>query len=123
MILVLERRLEEFSRSIENRLLSIEDQIIGPCDTNKKSNNMSDNVFCLDLLKNWVVDLERQTTEKDAILVSYQSNLLIKTATVILVIVQLLMTIMAVFMKELKLSIIISLWIKIINKIKVKMSS
>ena len=123
MILVLERRLEEFSRSIENRLLSIEDQIIGPCDTNKKSNNMSDNVFCLDLLKNWVVDLERQTTEKDAILVSYQSNLLIKTATVILVMVQLLMTIMAVFMKELKLSIIISLWVKIINKIKVKMSS
>ena len=123
MILVLERRLEEFSRSIENRLLSIEDQIIGPCDTNKKSNNMSDNVFYLDLLKNWVVDLERQTTEKDAILVSYQSNLLIKTATVILVMVQLLMTIMAVFMKELKLSIIISLWIKIINKIKVKMSS
>ena len=123
MILVLERRLEEFSRSIENRLLSIEDQIIGPCDTNKKSNNMSDNVFCLDLLKNWVVDLERQTTEKDAILVSYQSNLLIKTATVFLVMVQLLMTIMAVFMKELKLSIIISLWVKIINKIKVKMSS
>ena len=123
MILVLERRLEEFSRSIENRLLSIEDQIIGPCDTNRKSNNMSDNVFCLDLLKNWVVDLERQTTEKDAILVSYQSNLLIKTATVFLVMVQLLMTIMAVFMKELKLSIIISLWVKIINKIKVKMSS
>ena len=75
-ILVLERRLEEFSRSIENRLLSIEDQIIGPCDTNKKSNNMSDNVFCLDLLKNWVVDLERQTTEKDAI-ISFLSKQLI----------------------------------------------
>ena len=36
MILVLKRRLKEFSRSIENRLLSIEDQIMGACDTNKK---------------------------------------------------------------------------------------
>ena len=76
MILVLERRLEEFSRSIENRLLSIEDQIIGACDTYKKSNNMSDNGFCLDLLRNWVADLERQVSEKDAI-ISFLSKQLI----------------------------------------------
>ena len=73
MILVLERRFEELSRSIDNRLLSIEDQIIGACDTNKKSNNMSDNGFCLDLLKSRVADLERQVTEKDAI-VSFLSK-------------------------------------------------
>ena len=36
MILVLKRRFKEFSRSIENRLLSKEDQITGACDTNKK---------------------------------------------------------------------------------------
>ena len=36
MILVLERRLEEFSRPVGNRLLSIEDQIIVARDTNKK---------------------------------------------------------------------------------------
>ena len=34
MILVLKRRFKEFSRSIENRLLSKEDQITGACDTN-----------------------------------------------------------------------------------------
>ena len=68
MILVLERRLEWFSRSVENRLLSIKDHIIGARDTNKKSDNMSDSGFCLDLLKNQVADLERQVTEKDAII-------------------------------------------------------
>ena len=76
MILVLERRLAERSRSIENRLLSIEDQIISACATNKKSNNISDNGFCLNLLKNRVVDLERQVNEKDAI-ISFLSKQLI----------------------------------------------
>ena len=76
MILVLERRLAERSRSIENRLLSIEDQITSACATNKKSNNMSDNGFCLDLSKNRVVDLERQVDEKDAI-ISFLSKQLI----------------------------------------------
>ena len=77
MILVLEKRLEEFSRSKENRFLSAEDQIIGARDTNRKSNNMSDSGFCLDLLKNQVFDLERQVTEKHAI-ISFLSKQLIK---------------------------------------------
>ena len=69
---------------------------------------MSDNGFCLDLLKNRVANLKLQVTGKDAI-ISFLFNLLIKTAMLILVMVQLLMTVMAVLTKELKLLIIIFL--------------
>lgn len=53
MILVLERRLEEISRSIENKFVSIEHRVTGARDfnTNKKGNNTSDSAFCLYLLK------------------------------------------------------------------------
>ena len=70
MILLLKIRSEEFSRLIENILLSIKDQVIGArdCNINKKSNNTSDCCFCLNLLKNRVADLERQVKEKDAII-------------------------------------------------------
>ena len=78
IILAVERRLEEFSRSKENRLLSLEDQVIDARDWNVKkiSNHTSDRGFYLDLLKNRVADLERQVTEKDAI-ISFLSKQLI----------------------------------------------
>lgn len=62
--------MEKFSRSIENRRLSIEDQVTGTRDWNAKkiSNSTSDSGFCLDFLKNRVADLEFQVTEKDAII-------------------------------------------------------
>ena len=68
IILLLERRLEEFSRSIENRLLSIEIKllVLAIVILTKKITRLSSG-FCLDLLKDRVADLERQVTEKDAI--------------------------------------------------------
>ena len=68
MILVLERRLEGFSRLIETRLLSIEDQIIGARDTNKKSNYMSDKWFLFGFVVKSGGCFECQITEKDAII-------------------------------------------------------
>ena len=116
MVLVLERRLEEFSRSLENRLLSVEDQIIGACDTNKKNETCLIMVFVSICWKiGWLI-WNIKSLKNMLLLVSNQSNLLIKTSNVILVMVQLLMTIMAVFTKELKLLIITSLWVKIISK-------
>ena len=50
---ILERRLEEISRSIENKFLSIEHRVTSARDfnINKKGNNTSYSGFCLDLLK------------------------------------------------------------------------
>ena len=67
-----------------------------------------------------MADLECQVTEKDAVVSFVSMSLLIKTAMVILVLIQMLMTIMTIFTKELKLLVILSLWVKIIKKMKVK---
>lgn len=80
--------MEEFSISIENRLLFIEDQVIGAedpykyamcipcwndvkymwcvcrdCNTYKTFTDTSDSGFCLDLLKSEVVNVEQQIIE------------------------------------------------------------
>lgn len=64
--------------------------------------------------------MECQVTEKDAVVSFVSMSLLIKTAMVILVLIQMFMTIMTIFTKELKLLVILSLWVKIIKKMKVK---
>ena len=70
MTSALERKFEPFSESIESRLLNIEKHIIGARDshTKKIGDDNSDNAFCFNLLKNRLSELERQITEKDAII-------------------------------------------------------
>ena len=68
-------------------------------------------------------DLERQVTEKDVLVGFLSMNLLIKIAMAIIVLIQMLMTIMTFFTKELKILIILFLWVKIIKKMKVIISS
>ena len=73
-----EKKFETFSESIESRLLNIEEQIMGARDSciKKIGDDNSDNVFCLNLLKNRISELERQIIEKYAV-INFLSNQLV----------------------------------------------
>ena len=70
MTSALVRKFEIFSKSVESRLLNIEEQVIGARDshTEEIGDDNSDNAFCFNLLKNRLSELERQIIEKDAII-------------------------------------------------------
>ena len=72
------KKSETFSESIESRVLKIEEQIIGARDSRIENigDDNTDNVFCLNLLKNRISELERQIIEKDAV-INFLSNQLV----------------------------------------------
>ena len=78
IISTLEKKFGTFSKSIESRLLNIEEQIIGARDSRieKIGDDNSDNAFCLNLLKNRISELELQIIEKDAV-INFLSNQLV----------------------------------------------
>ena len=78
IISTLEKKFGTFSKSIESRLLNIEEQIIGARDnrTEKIGDDNSDNAFCLNLLKNRISELDLQIIEKDAV-INFLSNQLV----------------------------------------------
>ena len=67
---IISTKFETFSESAESRLLNIEEEIIGARDSRieKIGGDNSDDVFCFNLLKNRISELERQIIEKDAVI-------------------------------------------------------
>ena len=64
-----EKLFKDFAKSVENRLLAIEDRIIGAnLDVKSMENSSKEKYICFKILTNRVSELERQILEKDNVL-------------------------------------------------------